>query len=197
MRKYTITLATIFLGLVALLIVDIVQEEDVVTLSAKPTQSVDLNDPLAKYYSQTMNWSDCGAGFECSEFVAPVDYSNPDADSVVTIKVNRLKASGKAIGSLILNPGGPGGSGLQYAEAAEWVTSDALRENFDIVGFDPRGVGVSDPVHCMTDEQTDTYVAADGSPDTPTEVATTVELAKSSLKVAKIFPLSFLIMLTR
>lgn len=178
MRKYTITLATIFLGLLGLLIVDIVQTPKTSNPVVQPSVSASASGPLGKYYSQTMDWSACGNGFECSEFVVPLDYENPQSDSVVHIKVNRLKASGKAIGSLILNPGGPGGSGLQYAEAAEWVTSDKLRENFNIVGFDPRGVGASDPVHCMTDKQTDTYVAADGSPDTPTEIANTVELAK-------------------
>jgi pimeloyl-ACP methyl ester carboxylesterase len=74
------------------------------------------------------------------------------------------------MGSIVLNPGGPGGSGVDYVRAARVVTSDLLRASYDIVGFDPRGVGESTPVRCMTDKQTDEYIAADGSPDNQGEV---------------------------
>ena len=178
MRKYTITLVTLFLGLAGLLAIKIAQDSNPVAQpSAQPSFTIDASDPLAKFYGQKLDWSDCGNGFDCATFTAPIDYAKPDGE-VVTIKVNRLKATDKALGSLILNPGGPGGSGLQYAEAAEWVTSDTLRANYNIIGFDPRGVGASDPVDCMTDAQTDVYVAADGSPDDQTEVDTSVELSK-------------------
>jgi len=87
-------------------------------------------------------------------------------------------SSGTYLGSLILNPGGPGGSGVEYATYVEYVVSSTLRENFDIVGFDPRGVGASTPVECLTDEQTDFYVALDGSPDNQAEINDAIKMSQ-------------------
>lgn len=82
----------------------------------------------------------------------------------------RLPATGKdRLGSLLLNPGGPGGSGINYARAARAVISDPLRARYDVVGFDPRGVGESTPLKCLDDDQIDTLLSIDGSPDTPAE----------------------------
>jgi pimeloyl-ACP methyl ester carboxylesterase len=82
------------------------------------------------------------------------------------------------LGSLVINPGGPGGSGVDYARAARAVISDATRRSFDVVGFDPRGVGQSAPLKCLTDGQTDQLLAADPTPDDAAEVADTVALFK-------------------
>jgi pimeloyl-ACP methyl ester carboxylesterase len=124
---------------------------------------------LSGYYEQSLSWKSCGGGFECSSLTVPLDYSNP-TKSAIAISVIRLKAADNKLGSLILNPGGPGGSGIQYARAAQVVISDEVRKNFDVVGFDPRGVGQSTPIECLDDKTTDEYIALDGTPDDQTEL---------------------------
>jgi len=131
--------------------------------------SVPQGDGLEGYYAQKLEWSGCKDGFECTTFSVPIDYANPN-NGAMKISAIRKLATGKALGSLILNPGGPGGSGIEYTTYAEYVVSDTLRENFDIVGFDPRGVGESTPVECLNDKQTEEYIALDGSPDNQTEI---------------------------
>ena len=72
----------------------------------------------------------------------------------------KLPAAGRArrIGSLVVNPGGPGESGVQYAQEARSAVAPAVLDRFDVVGFDPRGVGGSQPaVHCMNGAQLDQY----------------------------------------
>jgi pimeloyl-ACP methyl ester carboxylesterase len=100
----------------------------------------------------------------------PRDHERPD-DGDVSLAVVRLPAtdSGQRIGSLVVNPGGPGGSGVRYARAAERVITANVRNRFDIVGFDPRGVAMSEPVDCLSDAELDTFLAIDGSPDTARE----------------------------
>ncbi len=137
----------------------------------KPSQSASVpqGDGLDGYYAQQLDWSECSDGFECSSYSVPIDYANP-TNGAMQISVIRKLATGTALGSLVLNPGGPGGSGIEYTTYAEYVVSNTLRENFDIVGFDPRGVGFSTPVECLDDEQTEEYIALDGSPDNQTEI---------------------------
>ncbi|MGN6687467.1 MAG: alpha/beta fold hydrolase [Actinomycetales bacterium] len=142
--------------------------------------SGDAGDPakdpkLARFYSQKLAWQPCGedgggSDFGCAWLTVPIDYAKPDGPTT-RVYVNRLRASNPAhrIGSLIVNPGGPGGSGVQYAAYATQIVSADVRARYDIVGFDPRGVAHSDPIRCLTDKQTDAYLAADGSPDTPAE----------------------------
>ena len=131
---------------------------------------------LNSYYAQQLTWKGCNDGFECSTLQVPLDYADPGLKSI-SLSIVRLPAS-KATESLILNPGGPGGSGIEYARAATYVMTAKLREHYNIVGFDPRGVGASTPVDCLDDKQTDAYVASDGSPDTQQEIDETVAIYK-------------------
>jgi pimeloyl-ACP methyl ester carboxylesterase len=134
---------------------------------------------LDRFYGQKLKWRKCGDGFQCTRVTVPLDYTKPKGRTI-KLSVNRLPAESedKRKGSLLLNPGGPGGSGLDYARAAESVVSGAVRDRFDIVGFDPRGVGKSTPIDCLNDEETDALYAADGSPDTPAEERRLVALSK-------------------
>ena len=161
----------IVLGILAAFGYLIFQSDSTESTLPKPIESASVpqGDGLDGYYAQQLEWSECSDGFECSSFSAPIDYANP-ADGAMQISVIRKLATGTAQGSLVLNPGGPGGSGIEYTTYAEYVVSDTLRENFDIVGFDPRGVGFSTPVECLDDEQTEEYIALDGSPDDQTEI---------------------------
>jgi pimeloyl-ACP methyl ester carboxylesterase len=121
---------------------------------------------LARFYQQRLVWNDCKGGFECTRLVVPIDYAHP-ADGTMRIAVNRRPASGVRLGSLLVNPGGPGSSGLAYVRSG--VVSKAIGERYDVVGFDPRGVGASRGMQCLTDHQLDDFMAYDGSPDHATE----------------------------
>ena len=121
---------------------------------------------LAGYYAQKLRWQACAKGFQCARLLVPFDYSQP-AGRRFSLPVIRLPATDPAqrIGSLVINPGGPGGSGVGYALQARSVISAAVRARFDVVSFDPRGVGASEPaVHCLTGPQLDTYFGTDDTP---------------------------------
>ncbi|WP_130385939.1 alpha/beta fold hydrolase [Kribbella sp. VKM Ac-2569] len=96
-------------------------------------------------------WQDCGDGFECATARVPLDYDKPDGRSI-ELALLRLPATDPAgrIGSLFVNPGGPGNSAVQYVqESARSAYPAGVRARFDIVGMDPRGVGASTPVQCF------------------------------------------------
>ncbi|HEX6936238.1 MAG TPA: alpha/beta hydrolase [Actinomycetes bacterium] len=125
--------------------------------------------PLARFYDQKLRWRSCRGGFECTRLEVPLDYGAP-AGRTITLAVVRLPArDDDPRGSLVLNPGGPGASGVEYARAAESVVSGAVRRRYDVVGFDPRGVARSAPITCLTDTQLDEFLAIDGSPDSTEE----------------------------
>lgn len=130
-------------------------------LSPTKTQSqVDVPASLEKFYQQQLDWHDCKpAGMECTTVTAPIDWAKP-ADGDISLAVVRLATdSSTRVGSLLMNPGGPGGSGVELVQqAAEYVTSDDLRDNFDIVGWDPRGVGLSTGVECYDDADMDAFL---------------------------------------
>lgn len=136
--------------------------------SAPESQSTSsLTPDLEAFYNQEIEWRDCG-GADCTTFEVPLDYQNPEGDRV-DLAMTKVRARGESIGSLFVNPGGPGGSAFDYAKAADLIVSDQIRESFDVVGVDPRGVGQSDTIRCLTDEQIDAQMAADGSPDSELE----------------------------
>jgi pimeloyl-ACP methyl ester carboxylesterase len=100
-----------------------------------------------------LTWASCGAGleaFQCATALVPRDYDRPRG-KLISIALTRLPATDqkRRIGSLFTNPGGPGGSGVDFVQqAGPYVYADAVRARFDIVGFDPRGVARSTPATC-------------------------------------------------
>ena len=98
----------------------------------------------------TVAWDKCGKGLQCANLKVPLDYDKPDGDKV-KLALIRLPAPNpkRRIGSLVINPGGPGGSGVDFVRFAALRSIPAeVRVRFDIVGFDPRGVGRSEAVSC-------------------------------------------------
>jgi pimeloyl-ACP methyl ester carboxylesterase len=137
------------------------------------------SDGLAPFYSQRLAWTSCGGGYQCTTLKVPLDYAHPKGQAI-GIAVIRRPASNPTLrlGSLLVNPGGPGGSGIDYARGAEQAISGAVLARYDAVGFDPRGVGLSAPVTCLDDQQTDAYVATVPDPRTPAEQDQVVSEAK-------------------
>lgn len=110
---------------------------------------------LRSFYSQQVNWTPCESDFQCAKIKVPVDYNEPEGDSI-EISAIKLSTKGTKKGSLLVNPGGPGGSGYDFVkDAAATNISDKVRANYDIVGFDPRGVKRSAPITCLTDQERD------------------------------------------
>lgn len=124
---------------------------------------------LAKFYARDLVWSDCGPN-KCAKLKVPIDYSKPDGDTVeLSVLKVEAKSPAKRRGSLVVNPGGPGGSGVEFAEAADYIVTKPVRAAYDIVGFDPRGVGASSPVKCLNDRELDSFLGADPTPDDKAE----------------------------
>ncbi|MFJ6617276.1 alpha/beta hydrolase [Kitasatospora sp. NPDC091335] len=138
--------------------------------------------PLAPYYAQGLAWQRCDSGFECTTFRVPLDYDHP-GDGDLTLAAARAVAEpegsdagslsgspsaaaspGAKLGSLLLNPGGPGGSAIEYLEAAARTYDRGVRARYDLVGLDPRGVGRSNPVSCLSGDRMDAYTAVDLNP---------------------------------
>lgn len=103
---------------------------------------------LEPFYSQVLVWSKCEGTFQCATAKAPLDWSDPARDSI-HLALIRSSATGSRIGSLLVNPGGPGGSGYDFIrDSLSYAVSSRLTERYDIVGFDPRGVNKSSAVSC-------------------------------------------------
>lgn len=107
---------------------------------------------LEPYYHQELRWASCEAGLECATAVAPMDWDDP-AGERIDLALIRTRATGERLGSLLVNPGGPGGSGYDMVRARGAQTTTArVAAGYDIVGFDPRGVGRSTAVSCAADD---------------------------------------------
>ncbi|GGO89354.1 alpha/beta hydrolase [Wenjunlia tyrosinilytica] len=127
---------------------------------------------LRPYYDQKLEWRECGVpDFECATMKVPLDYAKPNPADDVKIAVSRKKAEGTdRIGSLLVNPGGPGGSAIDYLQqAAALGYPQVVRDRFDMVAFDPRGVGRSKPVECLSDQEMDEFTRTDTTPDSKSE----------------------------
>ncbi len=118
--------------------------------------------------SSTLHWTSCDRTFQCAHLRVPLDDSQPTGPTI-TLALARLpaKGPGKRLGSLLVNPGGPGASGVQFVEQSATTLPAAIRARFDIVGWDPRGVGGSAPVSCTSN--LDSYYDLDFAPQTDVE----------------------------
>jgi len=155
---------------------------------ATPTPS-----PSPSPTAGTVRWTNCTGGFECGSLQVPLDYANPAADSIA-IALIRKKATSPStrIGSLLTNPGGPGASGIDFlrGEASHMIN---LNRQFDLVSFDPRGIGQSAPVRCLDGSHEDALVALDPVLDDAQEKQVTITAdqefaAACELRSARILP---------
>ncbi|GAB2825204.1 alpha/beta hydrolase [Alpinimonas psychrophila] len=131
------------------------------------TRTAEKLDPaVASFYEQQLTWGTCApdaagtpvaAVMQCTRVSAPIDWAKPAGETVSLALIRHESTKKNSLGSLFVNPGGPGGSGLNFIrDSLDYAVGKPLQESYDIVGFDPRGVGQSTPVTCYTDPtQTD------------------------------------------
>lgn len=175
-------------------------------LGGEPAAGVTLEKPgpagvvpagLERFYGQQLGWGSCEAyatsdtdrklytdkstRLDCARLVVPLDYAKPEGKTI-TLGLLRRKATdaGRRIGSLLVNPGGPGASGMEAAASlASAVANNDLGKQFDLVGFDPRGIGASEPaVRCLTDQERDAQRIDDIEDSSPSGVAKDEERLK-------------------
>jgi pimeloyl-ACP methyl ester carboxylesterase len=127
-------------------------------------------------FGEQISWSACDgdeappAPFECGHVTVPLDYRSEDAKTLSIAVVRYPATATSREGVLLTNPGGPGASGIDFVtSAARDISSHFGLEAYDIIGFDPRGVGLSGAVECYSAKDNDELNLLDGTPDTPTE----------------------------
>jgi pimeloyl-ACP methyl ester carboxylesterase len=137
-----------------------VPERSASSATSAPTgETVDAE--LRPYYEQVLTWKDCGKETTCASAKAPLDWENPDPATDIELALSRHTAPGTPEGSLFVNPGGPGASGYDFVkDSIDYAVSERLQENFDVIGWDPRGVGRSSAVDCKDDAGLDAYLYA-------------------------------------
>jgi len=124
-----------------------------------------------------IEWDDCGGGLDCATLAVPIDYADPGIGTMELALVKRPAGDpAQRIGTLLMNPGGPGASGVRRVTRG-FTLSDEVARRFDIVGFDPRGVGQSTPITCGA--AVPAFRALDLAPDTPEETAALAAAAEA------------------
>ena len=158
-------------------------DPDIKASPATASASATIPAGLESFYTQKASWYNCAkkgmdevksgedTGFTCAKIKVPLDYDNPGGETI-EIAVKKRAANDDSVGSLFINPGGPGGSGIELVENVGSYFSKNLLGSYDVVGFDPRGVGASTPIDCLTDAELDAERAGANDPATPSATAT-------------------------
>jgi len=120
---------------------------------------------LERYRTQPLTWKPCTKELVCASVLAPLDHEDPDGTAITLALAKRPATGDRRLGTLFINPGGPGGSGRNFVT---YFNARGL-EGYDVVGWDPRGVGGSTPVHCYGTADYDRFFAVDVSPDSEAE----------------------------
>jgi len=137
----------------------------------------------ADFATPTISWDSCSDGLECGYIDVPIDYSDVNSDTTALYIVKHAATDANArIGSLLVNPGGPGFGGSFLAESADNIYSPAILSSFDIIGWDPRGTGKSIPAIDCTDDYDHFFASGDITPDTPQERADSVASSEEFTK---------------
>jgi pimeloyl-ACP methyl ester carboxylesterase len=162
----------------------------VLTLAACSSSEQSTDDSQNTTQSSTtfsvggINWAACPdtapeSLVQCGNLEVPFDYDNPEEGSfVLYIKRRQATVPSERIGSLLVNPGGPGFGGSSLADDAAYYFSENLLNRFDIIGWDPRGTGLTTPaVDCV--DSFDEYVGLDSPPDTPEEKQALIDASQA------------------
>ncbi|WP_327327960.1 alpha/beta hydrolase [Streptomyces sp. NBC_01210] len=164
--------------------------------SSTPSDSAPATrKPPSSLTAQKLSWHTCaaptpaqgtseapGGAWQCATLKAPLDYAKPDGETInVALIRAKAKDQDRRIGSLLFNFGGPGASGVSILPSLgnEFQT---LNSRYDLVSFDPRGVGESSGVTCLSDKEIDAYYAGDGSPNDATRLKDAAEFGKKYIQ---------------
>ncbi|MBA8815541.1 pimeloyl-ACP methyl ester carboxylesterase [Microbacterium halimionae] len=114
---------------------------------------------LLPYYEQAVEWTECSDVFECATVTAPLDWSDTSAGDIDLAIIRHTATGTDPLGSLLVNPGGPGASGVALVrDSLDYSVGADLQVSYDVVGFDPRGVGDSTAVSCYDASGMDAYL---------------------------------------
>lgn len=161
------------------------------TPTEQPERPITFFDPeegppaaLATFYGQSIAWRACKGSKRdlCGTVTVPVDYSDPDG-ATLRLALRKVPAltPAKRKGTLFINPGGPGISGVEFAKEAPDYFSKQVRRVWDVVGFDPRGIGQSESFECLRPRDLDAMYAADPTPETDAEKRAIERAARARL----------------
>ena len=172
------------LSLAALLVTAITACTPAKVTGPQPSVDSNISAELQHFYSQTVDWSACGGEKTyCAKIEVPADWSNPGGDRLKIALAYHQATNAKALGSVIFNPGGPGASGVSWIKnSVDQLATKQLRANFNLVGFDPRGVGDSDPkVKCLSPKDTDEFLYSDAG----FEIGSTADIKDTRERIKK------------
>jgi pimeloyl-ACP methyl ester carboxylesterase len=144
------------------------------TIPDRTTTSTTIGEGPEGFTPDPIKWEDCRLG-ECAHPEVPLDYGDPSGE-MIELSVARVPASGERIGALFVNPGGPGATGTDFAQALAMILPREISEHFDIVGIDPRGVGGSNPIDCGVPAEE--LYAADATIETPDDRAALLDVSE-------------------
>ena len=155
------------------------------SITAYTQSQPDYPKTLSGYYAQEIDWKSCRQDFQCATLAVPIDYTKLSTGTFEIALLKYEARTSKKLGSIIVNPGGPGGSGVDYAYAAEYIFSPAILDRYDIVGFDPRGVSRSAPIRCLSDKELDANNNSDSKPDNDAEFQQILQDTKKYVEKCK------------
>ncbi len=143
----------------------------------KPLSSQQVAGDLKSFYEQKVEWRECATQTLCGDVIVPMDWSNPSGETISIATAYRRADNPKTLGSLLFNPGGPGSSGYDWmADSIDYIGTPELRANYNIVGFDPRGVQNSSPaIKCLSASEMDQFLYGDSDEliGSPADIAET------------------------
>jgi pimeloyl-ACP methyl ester carboxylesterase len=148
--------------------------------AATPGAAATQPTVAASAVAPALKWGSChnpalGSGYQCATLQVPIDGEEVgDSGPTFGLALDRHQATGHKIGSLLINPGGPGESGVDELPGLVEMLSSGLQTHFDIIGFDPPGVGASDPITCLSSTAYARYLNLDPAPPTPAGVSALV-----------------------
>jgi len=161
-------LAAVLIAAIAFAAVISTRDDDKAGSGKPEPASEGVPSSLQEFYTQKLSWTDCGES-QCTTVEVPIDYEGPDGETL-KLEVKVIPAKGDGGRSLFVNPGGPGGEAQGFADYMASQLGDKVLDSYDIVGVDPRGVGKSTPVDCLSDRELDEYAASEPDPDNPGEI---------------------------
>lgn len=161
-------------------------DDDVTGTTVADEQAESAEQDEGPYVPETIEWSEFDDATDVATLTVPVDYDDPSGEQFeLFVARHRALEPDQRIGSLLINPGGPGFGGSDYALFATQVFDRELLDRFDIVGWDPRGTGESEPAIDCIDDYDPYFNAIDLTPDTDEERTTAVGVAANFVEACE------------